>query len=226
MSGRKPAYESRATEFRRILIAWKQTGGPSLRALACELGTSHQLLSFYLKGLEQWQAKECWRQAREIRARATAEDRFMTQWEAQQARAFDQVGMRLMVDPILRDHIRRMKEESECRPLCWQEIKALKFFAGYFPEARELLQHCLRVGVQKRKRFAEIVKETPHLDGETNIAWVRRIWDECEKYDTKCPAVVTVELLQKYSHDGAKNQKNNLPVIPSGTAKSFRREST
>lgn len=50
--GRKPAHESRATEFRRKLIEWKQTpesSRPSLRALARELGTSHQLLTFYLE---------------------------------------------------------------------------------------------------------------------------------------------------------------------------------
>jgi hypothetical protein len=36
---------------------------PSLRALAREIGTSHQLLAHYLKGLEEWQYKERFRQA-------------------------------------------------------------------------------------------------------------------------------------------------------------------
>jgi hypothetical protein len=56
MSGRKTEQESRATEFRQRLMAWKQTPEsqrPSLRALARELGTSHQLLKHYLDGLEK-----------------------------------------------------------------------------------------------------------------------------------------------------------------------------
>ena len=55
--GRKPKQESRAEEFRQRLIAWKQEpvrSRPSLRALARELGTSHQLLKQYLDGLEKW----------------------------------------------------------------------------------------------------------------------------------------------------------------------------
>ena len=47
MKGRKPKQESRAMEFRRELLAWKQipeASRPSLRSLACDLGTSHQLL--------------------------------------------------------------------------------------------------------------------------------------------------------------------------------------
>ena len=126
--GRKPTSQSRATEFRRELIAWKQTpesSRPSLRALACELGTSHQLLTFYLKGLGKWQAKEYWRQAREIRTRAKAENRVLTQWEEQQAHACDRAGVGAMVHSILLDDIERMKEESERGPLCWQQIKSL-----------------------------------------------------------------------------------------------------
>lgn len=117
--------------------------------------------------------------------------------------------------------IKRMREESERGPLSRHDVKALKILAPQFPEAQELLQKCLRDGLKERKRFAEIVKETPRQEGETYTLWVRRIWDRCDKYDTKCPTVITVELLQKYSQDGVKNQKNNLPVIPSGAAKSF-----
>ena len=46
---------------------WKQTPKsmrPSLRALAREIGTSHQLPEHYLKGLEEWQYKERFRQAK------------------------------------------------------------------------------------------------------------------------------------------------------------------
>ena len=54
-----------------MLTAWKKTpesSRPPLRALARELGTSHQLLAFYLNGLEKWRGEEYWRRAKEIRA--------------------------------------------------------------------------------------------------------------------------------------------------------------
>jgi hypothetical protein len=60
MRGRKTKLESRSAEFRQRLIEWKQTPAafrPSLRALARELGTSHQLLSHFLSGLEEWRRK-------------------------------------------------------------------------------------------------------------------------------------------------------------------------
>jgi hypothetical protein len=48
--GRKPAHESRAAEFRRELIIWKQapeSSRPTLRALATKLGASHQILAYH-----------------------------------------------------------------------------------------------------------------------------------------------------------------------------------
>ncbi len=59
--GRKPARESRAPEIRARLMEWKRTPESfrsSLRAVAAEMGTSHQLLSFYLRRLEEWQGDE------------------------------------------------------------------------------------------------------------------------------------------------------------------------
>jgi hypothetical protein len=167
--GRKPMQESRATEFRRKLIEWKQTPESSRRpqrALARELCTSHQLLAFYLKGLEKWQGEECWGQAREIRARAIAEDRPLTQWEDQQARAYDRAALHFTPGYMLRYSIKRMKKDSERGPLCWHDIQSLKMLAPKFPEAQELLEKCLQNGIKKRKRFAEIVRETPRQEGE------------------------------------------------------------
>jgi len=40
------------------------------------------------------------------------------------------------------------------------------------------------------RRAALFKKETARRNGETYVAWVRRIWDECEKYDTECPEVM------------------------------------
>lgn len=170
VTGRKPAGESRATEFRRKLVAWNQTPEsrrPSLRALARDLGTSHQLLSFFLKDLGKWQGEEYWRHARDIRDRAIAEGRSPTQWEEQQILAHNRAAVRATVGAMLLDTIERIKHESENRPLVWKEIRTLKILAPGFPEARELLQ--------------------------------------------------------KYSQNGVKDQKSNLPPIPSDAAKSFRR---
>ena len=58
--GRKPTAQSHAAEIRGKLAAWKQTPEsvrPSLRVLARQIGTSHQLLSHYLQGWDKWQAK-------------------------------------------------------------------------------------------------------------------------------------------------------------------------
>ncbi len=126
---------------------------PSLRALARELGTSHQLLSFYLKSLHKWQGKEYWRQAKEIRARANAEGRALTQQEEQRFYAYNRAGMRATVGPMLLEMIERMRKDSERGPLYRQDIKALKIFACQFPEAQEVLQQCLRDGVKEKKTF-------------------------------------------------------------------------
>jgi hypothetical protein len=62
---------------------------PSLRALARQLDTSHQLLGHYLDGLEEWKWQERRRKAQEeseeIRARAKAEGREMTWSECRRA---------------------------------------------------------------------------------------------------------------------------------------------
>jgi len=79
MSGRKPKTESRADEFRQRLVIWKHTpefSRPSLRELARQLGTSHQMLNHLLKGLDKWQAQEDWRRVKEIRGRARDENPF------------------------------------------------------------------------------------------------------------------------------------------------------
>src|SRR5215475_8708607 len=78
MKGRKRQGESRATELRQKLIVWQQmpeSMRPSLRALAHELDTSHQLLTHYLEGIESWKARE---KAKRIRARAEVEGRELT----------------------------------------------------------------------------------------------------------------------------------------------------
>jgi hypothetical protein len=209
--GRKPNRESRSAEFRRRLIAWKQipeSHRPSLRALACELGTSHQLLSHLLGGLEKWQEEERYREAKnrckEIRSRAEAEKRALSQAEKEQFRASDRASARALLGSILLNQIEKIKREATRGPLNRLQFKMVKIFAKQgFPGAEELLLKCLRDGLKKTKLFADIVKETPREEGEACGAWVRRILNQCDKCDTECPAVITEELLQKLSRGRA-----------------------
>jgi len=76
--GRKTKQESRAAEFRQGLMIWQQTPTslrPSLRALARQLGTSHQLLEHYLKGLEEWRCRESYLRAKQRAHEKTEEIR-------------------------------------------------------------------------------------------------------------------------------------------------------
>ena len=146
-SGRRIARESRAREFRCRLVAWKQTPKhlrPTLRALARELGTSHQLLRHYLEGLEKWLYEERYNNAKQqsesIRARAKTESRSLTPGEEQQVREYDRAAIRALLIPALGDTIKRMKRASERVPLNSHQINTLKRIAPFFQEARDLLQ--------------------------------------------------------------------------------------
>ena len=115
--GRKPAKESRAVEIRAELLAWKQTPESqrsSLRALAVKLGTSHQLLSVYLSGLNDWQKKDCQRRAEAIRNLARAENRRLTPWEESRAEALDRAAFQCMIESAL-THALRQYEKELCR---------------------------------------------------------------------------------------------------------------
>ncbi len=207
MRGRKPDQESRSTEFRWKLLAWKRSSEslrPSLRALACELSTSHQLLSHYLDGLEKWECNERYRRAKneseKIRARANAEGRLMTGHEEHQVHAYDDSAINALLTSALLKTLEGLKRAAKHGPLNWHQIKMLKLLdRNGFPEARELLRKCLQDGVKERKRFVEIVRETPRQEREPYIAWVRRIWDQCDKYGANCP-----RLLRKSSQKSAR----------------------
>jgi hypothetical protein len=87
--------------------------------------------------------------------------------EEQQVHAYDRAAIQATVASMLRDVIKRMKEESKRGPLHWQQVRVLKVFARRFPEAQDFLQRC--------------------------------------------------------SQSSSESQKNNLPPIPTGAAKPFRR---
>jgi len=142
--GRKPASESRATEIRTRLLAWKQTQEPhriSLRALARELGTSHQLLGHYLTRWEKWQAKEYQRLAKEIRVRVKAETRPWIATEMLgQARALETMAFQSMLGSALDDTLRQLRRKARVGPLSSGEVKMLRLFASRgYQNAHEIL---------------------------------------------------------------------------------------
>ena len=145
MRGRKKKQESRATEFRQRLLVWIQvpaSARPSLRELARELGTSHQLVRHYLDGLERWEFKERYQRAKEkaqkkaaeIRARAEAEGREMTMRECLDA----------MVTPRMHDQIERIRQDARRGPLHPGQFKILKLLAKRgFPEHKRSCRSAL-----------------------------------------------------------------------------------
>jgi hypothetical protein len=156
MRGRKPTQESRSTEFRQSLIEWKQSpewSRPSLRALARQLGTSHQLLKHYLDGLEKWRCKERHRKATEesdqILFRAIDEGRPMT--EQEQNRRYDcmMTTIRAKVCSIGLDELARLKQEARRGPLHPAQFKLVKILAKRgFPEAQVLLDNLWQSGAR------------------------------------------------------------------------------
>ena len=119
--GRRVTSQSRAAEIRSKLLAWKQTPELqriSLRSLAVELGTSHQLLGSYLRSLNKWQAKDYKRRAEEIRNLAWAENRRLTPWEESRAEALDRAAFQCMIESALTHALRRFEKElfeGKCR---------------------------------------------------------------------------------------------------------------
>ena len=208
MSGRQLATDSRAGEIRVGLLAWQQTPAslrPSLRALARELGTSHQLLKHYLDGLEEWACKSRYqrakeaaeREAAEIRARVKAEGRQMTMREL----------IVTIITPTEIDQVEKLRQEAKRGPLHRLQVAMLKILARQgLPGARETLQKCLEMGTKKRKQFAQIVRETPRHEGETPDEWIRRIWSECHKYETRVPNVIEFEALEHLSQPRVKRR--------------------
>ena len=146
--GRKPKTESRASEIRQKLLAWKQAPQSqriSLRALAVQLGTSHQLLSVYLKGLYNWQKKDFERRAKAIRTIAWAEKRHMTAWEQSQVKSLEEAASRCMMESVLVSTLKRYEAELrkwETRDsLTRSELKFVRIIAQHgVPIAQKLLK--------------------------------------------------------------------------------------
>jgi hypothetical protein len=142
--GRKHISESRAAEIRKRLLEWKQIPEAtriSLRALAAAIGTSHQLLSFYLRQWDKWQTKEYQRKPKEICARAHAEKRVMTHQEQAQVVAYGRAALQEMTKSIVPDILTALRKDVKCGKLSRQRLRLAKLLArrGYGREIQEIL---------------------------------------------------------------------------------------
>jgi hypothetical protein len=167
-AGRKPKEESRAMELRQALIAWKripEAVRPSLRFLAAQLQTNHQLLSHFLGTLDEWGLEERIRIAKEqgehFQARAQAEGRDLSRREAVIA----------IIDSGLLEMIAKIQQEFKLGPVNSLRIKTLKMLADQFPKARNLLQKCLQDQRPRTKKPLELTakqEESPEdpLEGQ------------------------------------------------------------
>jgi hypothetical protein len=143
--GRKPANESQATAIRARLVMWKQVPESqrvSLRALAVELATSHQLLAFYLRGLDEWQRKDYERRAEDIRHRAATENRPMTYWEESQVEGLDRAAFHCMIESGAADMLKRLEADAKAGRLTGVQLKTVKILAQQWgmPAAQKILQ--------------------------------------------------------------------------------------
>ncbi len=149
MKGRKSKQDSRADEIRAILMEWKEQpepARPSLRALASELGTSHQLMSHYLEGLDKWQMKKYFRLAEEIRARAEAENRLLTSWEEQQSLEYGRAGVGMIAICAIESAVKQLERDAKKNKLTPKQIKMLGNMASKGHEKARKILESLSVG--------------------------------------------------------------------------------
>jgi DNA polymerase I-like protein with 3'-5' exonuclease and polymerase domains len=98
-------------------------------ARAVELGTSHQLLAFYLRGLDEWQRKDYERRAEDIRDRAVTENRLMAPWEESQVKALERATYLCMIDSVLQPTLKRLEADSKTGTLSKPELRVISFLA-------------------------------------------------------------------------------------------------
>jgi hypothetical protein len=141
--GRKPASESRAPEFRAKLLTWRQTPEAqrvSLRALAREIGASHQLLSFHFRRLDKWQMKEYQKKAQEIRSRAIAERRSITPEEEMQCDIYAKESLAVMTDSLVSKMLTELRKQLKRGKLTGIYDRLAKMLASKgYREAQEIL---------------------------------------------------------------------------------------
>jgi len=114
----------------------------SLRALASQLGTSHQLLSFHLRRLDKWLARVYEIKANEIRDRAKAENRFLAPWEEAQTRTLERAALCSVLYRALEETFKRWEVEfGEANKLTKKQLKMLNLLERRgVPFAQKMLQ--------------------------------------------------------------------------------------
>jgi len=155
MSGRKPGSESRSAEIRQRLAEWKQMSKPqkcSLRVLARELRTSHQLLGHFLNNWEKWQAKESRRKAQEIRALMDGETRpWVVDEIERRAVACEAAAFRSTLAAALSSELRKLRRQAARGQLSAGGVKMLKMFASRgYGEAEEALRKFSRANKPRK----------------------------------------------------------------------------
>jgi transposase-like protein len=140
MKGRKPKQDSRADEIRARLVAWEQeseSARPSLRSLARDLGTSHQLLSHYIEGLGVWQAKRQMAEYRRLKdeaeASAKAERRPLTPQEDEQMCFYGRKWVDHMLVVALEQTLMDWRRQARNRKLKAKQVKMLEELASDAP---------------------------------------------------------------------------------------------
>ncbi len=190
MRGRKAAWESRASEFRQRLIVWKQTPEsvrPSLRALAGELDTTHQMLGYYLDGLDE------------------AEGREMTMREC----------LDVIITPGLLDQIEELKQEAKRGPLNSYQVKLLNLFAKQgFSGANEILQKCRQMTPQEARQAR--ASERAAMFASVALKNIERIKQEAERGPLPWRDIEILKILARRKCAGAKEllQENAKSALP------------
>jgi hypothetical protein len=127
-----------------------------VRAVARELGTSHQLLSHYLNTWDKWEGKEYKRHALQIRARAWAENRDLTPLEDAQATAYGRAAIQAILtsaylraaDSGLNEVLKRARAGVA---LSKHEIRFVNLLARKgFPMAHKIIQVCSQSNAKKQ----------------------------------------------------------------------------
>ena len=140
--GRKPARESSAGSIRARLMAWRDLPvdqRPSLRAIAEELGISHQLLSHYLKGLSQWQWRETYRKMEDLKK--STEGRLMSPAEQAQMVEYGRAALNSMVYPALDVFLEKLTTEAKTEGWTRKRVKLVERAARKgFASAQKLLR--------------------------------------------------------------------------------------
>jgi hypothetical protein len=117
----------------------------SLRALGAEMGVSHQLLSFYLRGWYAWRRREYKRKWAEIEARAKAERRELTSWEEAQISQCRRMRFRCLLSAEVEKKLREMECEAK-DPSFVLSKGAMMLVSGFarkgMPEAQRILRRC------------------------------------------------------------------------------------